>query len=121
MHLRHVAQTDTNFLTCSRSQLLGTISTSLEGLVRGLALELSPRNIRVNLVVPGAVLTEHWRHFPQPAHDQMLAYSAKKLTGKVGIPEELAQSYLYLIKDTNITGEVIASDSGARLGEQLPA
>lgn len=59
--------------------------------------------------------------FPEYIQDYLLADAAKKPTGKVGTPEELAQSYLYLLKSTNVTGEVINSDSGARLGEKLSA
>lgn len=82
---------------------------------------MSPRNIRVNLVSPGAVKTELWDPLPQGVQDFLLADAAKKLTGKAGTPEELAQSYLYLLKSTNVTGEAINSDSGARLGEKLSA
>lgn len=36
-------------------------------------------------------------------------------TGKVATPEELAESYLYLMKDTNVTGTMISSNGGSLL------
>lgn len=39
----------------------------------------------------------------------------KSLTGKVGRVEDVAQSYIYLMTDQNITGTVVSTDSGMLL------
>lgn len=36
-------------------------------------------------------------------------------TGKVPGPEDLAEAYLYLMKDNNITGTVVSSNGGSYL------
>jgi NAD(P)-dependent dehydrogenase (short-subunit alcohol dehydrogenase family) len=37
------------------------------------------------------------------------------LTGRLGEPDEIAQTHLYLMRDRFITGTVIPVDGGARL------
>ncbi len=88
--------------------------SGLHGLTRQLAIELAP--IRVNLVSPGLVDTELW----DPMGKEMLAGIKKSTedmmpTGRVAQPEDIAESYLYLMKDANITGTVISTNSGALL------
>ena len=38
--------------------------------------------------------------------------AAKLPTGEVPGPEDVAEAYLYLMKDSNVTGTVIASNGG---------
>lgn len=82
--------------------------TGLQGLTRNLALDLKP--IRVNLVSPGVVDTP--LHGPGGVSDEMKKYTA---LGKVGTPEEVAEAYLYFMKDTNVTGSCISTNGGALL------
>ncbi len=37
------------------------------------------------------------------------------LLGKVGSPEEVAEAYLYLMKDSNATGSCVSTNAGALL------
>ncbi|KAK5446382.1 hypothetical protein LTS15_009721 [Exophiala xenobiotica] len=90
--------------------------TGLHGMCRGLALELKP--IRVNLVSPGAVATELWdASFTDPnAKEAAFAMFGKKMaTGAIGRVEDVAESYLYAMKDKNVTGTVLRSDGGSFL------
>ncbi|KAJ9616136.1 uncharacterized protein PV06_04692 [Exophiala oligosperma] len=90
--------------------------TGLHGMCRQFALELAP--IRVNIVSPGAVRTELWDgSFKDPkVRDAAFQQYAKKMTtGQVGHVEDVAESYLYSMKDKNCTGTVIRSDGGAFL------
>ncbi len=41
--------------------------------------------------------------------------TARFPTGRIGQPEDIAEAYLWLIKDKNVTGSVVSSDSGAML------
>ncbi|KAL6252495.1 hypothetical protein RBB50_000214 [Rhinocladiella similis] len=90
--------------------------TGLHGMCRQFALELAP--IRVNIVSPGAVRTELWDgSFKDPkVRDATIEQYGKKMaTGQVGSVNDVAESYLYLMKDKNVTGTVIRSDGGAFL------
>ncbi|KAI1387937.1 putative short chain dehydrogenase/ reductase [Hypoxylon trugodes] len=85
------------------------VSAAIIGLGRGLALDLAP--VRVNVVSPGATNTEM---FGSGEQREMLVSGIAKtaLLGKVGTPEEVAEAYIYLMKDTNATGSVVRSDGG---------
>jgi NAD(P)-dependent dehydrogenase (short-subunit alcohol dehydrogenase family) len=95
--------------------VVASYASGLHGLTRQLAFDLAPKQIRVNLVSPGPVKTELWDFVPKDQQEGFFKEQGKKtLTGKVGEPAEVAQAYLYLLKDGNITGEVIRSDSGVK-------
>lgn len=80
-------------------------------MTRGLALDLKP--IRVNLVSPGAVNTELWGHMTAEQKEGMFKELSKKIpVGKVGSVEDVAESYLYLMKDRNVTGAMISTSGG---------
>jgi NAD(P)-dependent dehydrogenase (short-subunit alcohol dehydrogenase family) len=86
----------------------------VEGLTRGLALDLKP--VRVNAVAPGAVNTELFGAFPKELVDGMFEmFKSKSTTGTVGRPEDLAESYIYLMKDQYVTGSVLESNGGSLL------
>jgi len=88
-------------------------ATGLHGVMRGLALDLKP--IRVNLVSPGAVDTELWANsgFSDEKKNEMFkGIEAGLPTGKIPGPEDIAEAYLYLMRDNNVTGSVITSNSG---------
>ena len=88
-----------------------SICAAMEGLTRALAVELAP--IRVNLVAPGIVKTALWGSLPEADRDAMYRASAKHLpVGHVAEPEEIAQAYLYAMRQTYATGEVLRVDGG---------
>ncbi|KAI7971888.1 hypothetical protein EIK77_007487 [Talaromyces pinophilus] len=84
-------------------------AAGLSGATRNLALDLKP--IRVNQVNPGAVITELWG---KEAEDRIEAAARKALLGKLGTPEETAEAYIYLMRDTTATG-VFINNSGGEL------
>ncbi|KAF7718588.1 Uncharacterized protein PECH_008990 [Penicillium ucsense] len=88
--------------------LIAGYLTGLHGMTRNLALDLKP--LRVNLVSPGAVHTPMWGPDGVPAEMQ-----EKTPLGKVGTPLEVAEAYVYLMKDTNATGSVVNTNSGSLL------
>ncbi|KAI0006815.1 hypothetical protein F4779DRAFT_620278 [Xylariaceae sp. FL0662B] len=84
----------------------------LEGIVRGLAVDLKPA--RVNAVVPGAVMTELWDPMPAEVRKQTWEAIARgHTTGHMGDPEDVAEAYIYLMKDRNCSGTLVHSDGGA--------
>ncbi|KAL2062263.1 hypothetical protein VTL71DRAFT_6529 [Oculimacula yallundae] len=89
-------------------------ASGLHGMTRNLALDLKP--IRVNLVSPGAIETELWKNFAEDQKKAMFKEIAdKQPTGKVGKPEDVAEAYLWLMKDSNVTGFVASSNGGSLL------
>lgn len=89
--------------------VLGAWASALVGIVKTLALDLAP--IRVNLVSPGETDTELQGSGGERAK-RMAAAAETSLLGKVGTPEEVAEAYLYLMKDSNNTGSVVSSSGG---------
>jgi NAD(P)-dependent dehydrogenase (short-subunit alcohol dehydrogenase family) len=115
----YVTQSHTSSLTITTGRLgqrpikglsvISGSSSAVLGIGRGLALDLAP--IRVNVVSPGIVDT------PLIAgtgmRDAYIEHGAKESPlGKVGTAEEVAEAYLYLMRDTNTTGEVVNTNSG---------
>lgn len=95
--------------------MVAGFAAGLHGLTRNLALDLKP--IRVNLVSPGVVETELWDStFDQEAKKKQLGEIAGQLpTGRIAQPEDVAEAYLFLMKDPSVTGTVVDSNSGAFL------
>jgi len=94
--------------------IVATYCAGLHGLTKSLAVDLKP--IRINLVSPGLVDTNLWADLsPQDREQMYKAVSAKTLTGKVAKAEDVAETYLWLMKDSNSTGSVATSDSGSHL------
>lgn len=91
--------------------VLAGYGSAVEGLMRGLAVDLAL--VRVNVVSPGAVHTELFDKIPFENREEVLAgYKRATLTGKLGRPEHLAESYLYPMRDQFLTGTVIHSNGG---------
>lgn len=94
--------------------MLALIGAGLNGLARQLAFDLAP--IRVNAVAPGVIETDLWQGMGEEGKRAFFADHESKIpTGKVGQPEDLAEAYLYCLKDHNATGTVVHSNSGTFL------
>lgn len=90
--------------------MVAMLSGALQGLASGLAVELAP--IRVNVVNPGFVETELANGRPA---EFLLKVKESTLTKKMGKPEDIAEAYLYFMKDTSADGTAIISDGGKTL------
>ena len=90
------------------------ICGSMEGLVRAMAVELSP--IRVNCVVPGVIKSPLWDSMDPQVRDELFQQVSKSsLVKRVGHPDDVAQGFLYLMKQRNGTGQSLLIDGGAAL------
>lgn len=84
---------------------------AVEGLARGLAVDLAP--VRVNTVRPGPVHTPMWDGLPQPQLDAMVAaFTERTLTKSVGEADQVAATNIYLMENRFVTGAVITVDGG---------
>lgn len=95
--------------------------TAVVGLTRSMAIDLSPRDIRVNAVAPGAVDTDMLHYMSEERQKVMLSL---QLLGRVGQPAEIARavSFLASAENTYMTGQILIIDGGRSLGQsQLPA
>jgi NAD(P)-dependent dehydrogenase (short-subunit alcohol dehydrogenase family) len=91
-----------------------SICTAITGLTRALAVELAP--IRVNAVSAGVVRTDLWAPIPQAERDALYQGFAEAVpVGRVGEPGDIAQSFLYLMRDGFTTGTVLVVDGGSVL------
>ena len=94
--------------------MLSLIGAGLNGLARQLAFYLAP--IRVNCVAPGIIETDLWQGMGEEGKKAFFADHESKIpTGKVGQPEDLAEAYVYCLKDANATGIVVNLNSGTFL------
>ncbi|MGO4290334.1 SDR family oxidoreductase [Chitinophaga sp. RAB17] len=88
------------------------ICGAMDGLTRVLAMELAP--IRVNAVSPGIVKTDLWAGMAEADREAMYAQAAAALpVGRVGETADIAQTYLYLMREGFSTGQIIVVDGGA--------
>jgi NAD(P)-dependent dehydrogenase (short-subunit alcohol dehydrogenase family) len=91
-----------------------SICAAMEGLTRALAVELAP--IRVNIVSPGIVRTPLWSDMTEADRKALYQGTAGRLpVGHVGDAEEIAEAYLYLMRQSYSTGHVLVVDGGAVL------
>ena len=85
----------------------------LVGLAKGLALDLAPAGITVNVVAPGwfdSPLAEGWKNNPELA-DSILGHTAQQ---RWGDPVDLTGAYQFLASDAAafVTGAVLTVDGG---------
>lgn len=86
---------------------------AVDGLTISLSRELAPDNIRVNAVAPGVTKTDMVAALPKEVVDRI---SAQIPLGRVGLPEDIANAFLYLASDSAnyVTGTVLRVDGSAR-------
>jgi 3-oxoacyl-[acyl-carrier protein] reductase len=87
----------------------------LIGLTRSLALEIASRNITVNAVAPGFIVSPMTDPLPQEAKDGLLA---RIPLGRMGTDAEVAAAIVFLASEEAgyITGTVLDVNGGLRMG-----
>lgn len=96
---------------------------ALLAFTRAIAIELAPDKIRVNAILPGAVDTPMLRAGLNRGHvkmgnidDSVCELGKKHVLGRIGLPEEIGQSILFLAdnkRSSFITGHGLIVDGGA--------
>jgi len=99
--------------------VVGASKAAIEAITRYLAVELASKNIVVNAVAPGMVLTDALQHFEMVRTDVHLAEKATAITpaGRLVNPQDIANVVAFLCSPaaSMIRGQVITVDGGASL------
>ena len=97
----------------------GASKAGIEGLVRGLACDLAPDNIRVNAIAPGTTKTPMTRGLWEDAQ-KCAAHEATIPLKRLGTVDDNAMAVLFLASDLSsyITGAVIPVDGGLTAMQQ---
>lgn len=91
--------------------VLAAVQAAIEGLVRGMAIDLAP--LRVNAVAPGRIASSSFADMPAAERDAMLRKWAEGLpVRRIGQPDDAAQAALYLMTNRYTTGNVLYVDGG---------
>lgn len=104
------------YISSVAGSLYSASKGAINGIVKGLAIELSTKNIRVNCVNPGMILTDIFKE--GIITKEQLEEDAKKYPLKrYGKPEEVAYAVIYLLSDASawVTGTNLLIDGGYTL------
>ena len=96
--------------------LVGTSKAALESVVRYLAVELAPRDIRVNTVSAGVVETGALEHFPN--REEMLRIGLERTpAGRMVEPDDVAGAVAFLCSPdaAMVRGHTLVVDGGFSL------
>jgi NAD(P)-dependent dehydrogenase (short-subunit alcohol dehydrogenase family) len=91
-----------------------SICGALDALTRALAVELAP--IRVNAVAPGVVRGDLWREMSEEDRSAMYDSLSEALpVGRVGEVSDIAETFLYLMRNGYSSGTIVTVDGGSVL------
>lgn len=92
---------------------------ALRSFVRTWTMDLKGRNIRVNLISPGTVVTPGYESELGLRGEQLVAFEAQAAAttplGRTGTPDEIAKAVLFLVSDDSsyVNGVELFVDGGA--------
>lgn len=92
--------------------------TAIEGMTRAMAVELSPKGIRVNCIAPGFIITDMTaKAFSTDPERKQKALNRTPM-GYMGAPDDIANAALYLANGEAgyVTGIVLPVDGGNSIG-----
>lgn len=89
---------------------------AVNGMAKGMAIDLASRGIRVNTVTPGVIETDFFKESEITQHDLKEGMKRYPL-GRYGKPEEVAFAVIYLLSDASkwVTGSNLLIDGGYTL------
>ena len=99
----------------SKGYSLGaTICGAMDAFTRAMAVELAP--IRVNNIAAGVIKTNLWNNLSEADREGFYKYlESTLLLKRVGEAEDIAQAFVYLMKQSYTTGQSLVIDGGAVL------
>jgi 3-oxoacyl-[acyl-carrier protein] reductase len=97
------------------SIVYGASKGAVDSLTISLSKELGPKNIRVNSIQPGGVLTEGVAKLGAVADSEMIKATIKRSSlGRMATPEDIGNTAVFLVSDeaSAITGQFIEVSGG---------
>jgi NAD(P)-dependent dehydrogenase (short-subunit alcohol dehydrogenase family) len=97
----------------------GATKAAVRSFARTWSVDLKGRNIRVNVVSPGTVVTPAYKSELGMTEDQIKEFAAQAAAntplGRTGTPDEIAKAVVFLASDDSsfITGIELFVDGGA--------
>lgn len=92
--------------------------TAIDGMTRAMAVELSPKGIRVNAIAPGFIYSDMTAKALDSDPERKAKVFGRTPMGIMGQPEDIANAAYYLASDAAkyITGVVLRVDGGNSIG-----
>lgn len=104
------------------SSAYSAANAGVHALVRNLAIELAPENIRINAVAPAVVETPVYNTFmtDEQVAETLPGFNAFHPLGRNGQPRDVAEAALFLASENAswITGAILPVDGGVTAGRQ---
>ena len=112
----YISSINGNVISSVSTSVYAASKSALNGFVKGLALELAPKKIRVNTVCPGMIETDIFKE-SAISEDEKLEDIKKYPLKRYGEPSEVAYAVTYLLSDATkwMTGSSIVIDGGFTL------
>ena len=92
--------------------------TAIDGMTRAMAVELSPKGIRVNAIAPGFIYSDMTAKALDSDPERKAKVFNRTPMGKMGQPSDIGDAALFLAGDAAkyITGVVLPVDGGNSIG-----
>jgi len=107
------------YMSSVGESLYSATKGALHGFVKGIALDLAPKGIRVNSITPGLVPTNILNEAKEMFSEDDIFERRKKQypLGRFGNPEDIAFGSIYLLSDASkwVTGSALLIDGGLTL------
>ena len=92
--------------------------TAIDGITRAMAVELSPKGIRVNAIAPGFIYSEMTDKALNSDPERKAKVFGRTPMGRMGQPEDIAEAAYFLSGEAAkyITGVILPVDGGNSIG-----
>lgn len=92
--------------------------TAIDGMTRAMAVELSPKGIRVNAIAPGFIYSDMTAKALDSDPERKAKVFGRTPMGIMGQPEDIGNAAMYLASDAAkyVTGVVLPVDGGNSIG-----
>lgn len=92
--------------------------SAIEGMTKAMAVELSPKGIRVNCVAPGFIATDMSAKALNNDPERKQKVMSRTPMGKLGEPADVAEAVYYFATDASkyVTGVILPVDGGNSIG-----
>lgn len=89
---------------------------SISTMVKGLAIELSKRKIRVNAIAPTWTITPLWDFMSEEDKEGTKEYFSKTIPlGRTATIEEVSSAYIFMLENSFVNGQTLAIDGGLNI------